>query len=170
VDELDVSQKIMPRLWLLFGFVIMNLLGSCGEDLLFLRTCELAAADTGTQEVSFTLEAPHRKTSEGYWEYTLGLVLPKDIEFDLSGRVKIYSASGEERNSFRFDSATHSTWLDDKDHISHLLAGKLVIKDGERTRIEFIFDRPLERKTSVVLHFLSHQDTPPQLIEEANKP
>jgi hypothetical protein len=159
----------MPRLWLLFALVIMNLLGSCGEGLPPLRTWEVAEAAAGRQEVSFTFDAPHRKPSEGYWDYTLGLVLPKDVEFDLSGQVKIYSASGEERNSFRFDSASRSSWLGDKDQISHLLPGKLGIKDGERWRVVFTFDRPLERKTSVILHFLSHQDTPPQLIEEANK-
>lgn len=125
----------------------------------------MAEAAPGSKEVSFTFDAPHRKPSKGYWDYTLGIVLPTDVEFDLSGQVKIYSASGEVSNSFRFDSATRSSWLGDKDRISHLIPGKLGIKDGEKWRVEFMFDRPLEKKTAVVLHFLSHQDTPPQLIK-----
>lgn len=128
----------------------------------------MAEAAAGEQEVNFTFDAPLRKPSEGYWDYTLGIVLPEDAEFGLSGQVTIYSASGEERKSFRFDSASPSSWLGDQDQISHLLQGKLGIKDGERWRVMFTFDRPLDKKISVVLHFLSHQGTPPQVIEEAS--
>lgn len=143
----------------------MSLLGLCGEGLPPLRTWELAETDPGSQEIGFTFDAPHRKPSEGYWDYKLGLVLPAGVEFDLSGQAKIYSASGQETDSFRFDSARRSSWLQDEYQVSHLLPGKLGIKDGEQWRVVITFDRPLERKTAVVLHFLSHQNTAPQLIE-----
>jgi hypothetical protein len=149
---------------------IAAILGSCSKGLPPLRTWEVGEARIGSNEIGFSFKAPHRVGTEPYWDYQLGIVLPQGVNFDLSGEVKITSLTGEARNSFRFDSATNSSWLNDQNRSSHLLAGKLGIRDGEGCHVELRFDRPLKRDTQVVLHFLSHTDTPPQLIQENHKP
>jgi hypothetical protein len=148
---------------------IPMILGACSKGLPPLRTWEVAEANAGSSRVSFSFEAPHREPSKGYWDYKLGFVLPIDTQFDLTGQVEIFASSGELQDSFRFDSATRSTWLQDKNRISHLLVGNLGIRDGEAFRIELMFDQPLSNDVGVVLHFLSHQATPIQLIKAANK-
>jgi len=143
--------------------------GSCSKGLPPLRTWELAAAKAGSIEMVGTFVAPIRDPAKGYWDYQLGIVLPANTEFDIAGETKVYKMTGELATSFRFDSATKSSWLGEKDRASHLLSGRLAVIDGQEYRVELVFDRPLNADTSLVLHFLSHTDTPIQTIEEDNK-
>jgi hypothetical protein len=149
---------------------IASILGSCSKGLPPLRTWEVGEVRAGGNEIGFSFKAPNRFGAEPYWDYQLGIVLPRGVDFDLSGEARITSLTGEVRNSFRFDSATGSSWLNDQNRSSHLLRGKLRIHDGEECHVNLRFDRPLKRDTQVVLHFLSHADTPLQLIREAGKP
>ncbi|MES2920435.1 MAG: hypothetical protein V4819_02745 [Verrucomicrobiota bacterium] len=156
------------RLFLLIA--ISSILVSCSKGLPPLRTWEVAAAPVGSKHVEFSFAAPLRDSSKSYWDYQLGIVLPKDAVFDLVGEVKIFSKSGEQMGSFRFDSATNSSWLRDEARISHLLTGNLGVEDGKEYRVEIEFERPLVADTAVVLHFLSHTNSPAQIIKEANMP
>lgn len=153
---------------LLLLIAISGILFSCSKGLPPLRTWELAEASVGNKKIEFSFKAPLRDPSKGYWDYQLGIVLPKEASFDLVGEAKILTGSGELKSSFRFDSATKSSWLGDKTRISHLLAGKLGVDDGKEYRVELTFERPLVSETAVVLHFLSHTNSPPQLIKVAN--
>lgn len=83
----------------------------------------------------------------------------------------VYSMSGDALKSFRFESATESSWLGDSKRTSHLLAdgskdyfNDLGIRDGKVYRVRVDFDQPLPTDTGIALHFLSHTDLPSQII------
>lgn len=142
--------------------------GSCSKGRPPLRTWEVAVAKAGSLEMVGTFVTPIRDPAKGYWDYQLGIVLPAYAEFDIAGEANVYKVTDELATSFRFISATKSSWLGEKNRVSHLLSEKLALIDGQEYRIKLVFDRPLDADTRLVLHFLSHTDTAMQTIEEEN--
>jgi hypothetical protein len=155
----------------LFLFAAAVLLSSCSRGLPPLRTWEVPQTKAGAEHIDFSLTAPVRDSSNQYWAYRLGIVLPKETAFDLSGKVTIHSKSGDTVKNFRFESATESSWLGDSKRTSHLLAdgskdyfNDLGIEDGKVYRVRIDFDQPLTTDTGIALHFLSHTDSLSQII------
>lgn len=124
----------------------------------------------GAQHIEFSFTAPIRDSSDQLWAYRLGIVLPVETSFDLAGQVTVYSNEGGVRKTFRFDSATESSWLGDSTRRSHLLSdgskdyfNDLGIVDGKVYRVRIDFERPLTTDTGIALHFLSHTNSPSQI-------
>jgi hypothetical protein len=147
---------------------------SCSRGLPPLRTWDVANAKKDVSIIEFSFIAPIRDPSKGYWPYLFGIALPKGTVFDLAGQVTVYSESGSLKNSFRFSSATtsESSWLRNPDKVSHLITdgsknyyNNFGIEDGKVHRVKIVFDRPLTTEVGVVLHFLSHTNSPPQIIK-----
>ena len=84
------------------------------------------------------------------------------------GSILVYSDSDDLKETFRLDTATRSSWLQDPSRISHLISdgtadyySDFAIEDGKKHRIRFVLDQPLRTDVSVVLHFLSHSESSP---------
>ncbi len=152
-------------------FAAAVLLCSCSKGLPPLRTWEAPPTQSGAEHIEFSFTAPIRDSSKNYWAYTFGIILPSKTTFDLKGQITVYSKAGDAVKSFRFESATESSWLRDPVRTSHLLAdgskdyfNDLGIEDGKDYRVRIDFDSPLTTDTGIALHFLSHTNSPSQII------
>jgi hypothetical protein len=152
-------------------FAAAVLLSSCSRGNPPLRTWEAPQTKAGAEHIEFSFTAPIRDSSESFWAYRLGIILPARETFDLTGKVTVYSKAGDAVKNFRFESATESSWLRDPGRTSHLLAdgskdyfNDLGIEDGKVHRVRIDFDRPLTTDTGIALHFLSHTNSPSQII------
>ena len=161
----------MNQLRYLLIFATAVLLCSCSRGLPPLRTWETPQTKAGAEHIEFSFTAPFRDSSENYCAYTLGIILPVRTNFVLKGQVTVYSKAVDAVKNFRFESATESSWLRDLDRTSYLLAdgskdyfNDLGIEDGKVYRVRIDFDSPLATDTGIALHFLSHTNSPTQII------
>jgi hypothetical protein len=150
------------------AFMILSagsLLFSCFKRKPPLRTWELGQIPVGSEHAEYSFSAPDRDVHENYWTYQLGVVLPIESIFDLSGEIVVSSEAGKPVSTFRFDpdTVTRSSWLRENQRISYLLSGDLGVEDGGGYSVGIRLDHPLSAPGAVVLHFLSHENHEAQI-------
>jgi len=132
-----------------------------------LRTWELETMINGKGNLEASFTTPSRDCHYSYWSFKVGLVVPSDQEFHLSGKIVV--TSGDKRRSctltFDPESVTNSSWLQDDNRISYLLGDDFGMRDEKRYHLELYLDSPVPSDVAVVLHFLS-QTAPKPITSE----